>query len=271
MAEIGDRYLNPLLGSILENKLSEVKLSESILPMRELKAMSKDIPARRPFARSIMASSARHRIIAEVKRISPGTGFCRKDFDPAAIASGYASAGASAISVLTDTRFFGGSLHILATVRKEVSVPVLRKDFIIHPYQVYEAAVYGADAVLVMAVNFKSRSEIEDICGIASDVGIEILFEIHGEEELALLPKIPVSVGINNRDFRSPGLTVDIGVTRKVAPLVKKGGLLVSESGIRDMNVVKELEGAGIDAFLIGSAFMEQADPGKALGDFLAG
>jgi len=270
MAGVGDRKLNPLLQSIIDNKLEEISFSESILPLEEIKARLSDNSPAIPFAKTVIESPHRHKIIAEVKRISPGTGFCRKDFDPVDIASGYVAAGASAISVLTDTRFFGGSLPILASIRKEVSVPLLRKDFIVSPYQIYEAALYGADAVLLMAINFQSREQIEDMCGVASDVGVEVLLEVHDEEELSLLPHAPVSIGINNRDFRSANLKVDIGVSKRVAPKIQKKGLLVSESGIRDIGVAKEMEELGIDAFLIGSAFMEQENPGKALGSFLA-
>jgi len=265
MARTGDGWLNPLLRKILENKREEVASAKRELPPAELKARLADAEPARGFAEPILQCASKHKIIAEIKRESPGTGFRREDFNPVEIGGGYQNAGAAAISVLTDEKFFGGSSKILRQVRAELSLPVLRKDFILSAYQVHEARYIGADAVLLMAVNFDSPAEIADLAGIAGELGLEVLLEIHDEEELSFIPQKPVCVGINNRDFKSDDLKVDIETTRKLAPLIEKSKLLVSESGISDAETMTELEKLGVDAFLIGNALMRTPDPALTL------
>ncbi len=265
--------MNQLLEKILDSKSDEVTISQSLVSLEDIKAKASGMPPARRFAESIKNCGSKHKVIAEIKRISPGSGFKREEFDPVAIAKGYQSAGACAISVLTDENFFGGSLNILEKVRAAVRLPLLRKDFIIDRYQIFEARAYGADAVLLMAINFKSPVHLADMAELALETGLEVLVEIHGEDELAFIPKLPVCVGLNNRDFKSETLEVNLDVTRKVVPMIEsfEGRLIVSESGIRSAGDMKELEVLGVDAFLIGSAFMEQADPGEALSGFLGG
>ncbi len=269
MAENKTGVIHPLLKRILDNKREEVHHTRGIVPIYDMKKKAEDADKTRPFAGGILAVKTKRKIIAEIKRISPGNAQFRKDFDPAAIGKSYEANGAAAISVLTDTVFFGGSLGVLAQVKDAVSLPVLRKDFIIDPYQIYEARAWGADAVLLMAVNFASKDEFQDMIGIAHEVGIEPLLEIHGAEETAWLPEGRHAVGINNRDFRDPDLKVDTGTAKKVGPLVKKARLLISESGITSAYMMDELMGQGIDAFLIGNALMRDADPGLALAQLL--
>ncbi len=262
--------MNPLLKKIIANKKAELEFNKRLIPLQDIVKMALDAPAPRPFAKTILESKAKHKVIAEIKRISPGTGFCRVNFEPESIARSYESGGAAALSVLTDTVYFGGSVFCVTHAREATSLPVLRKDFIIDPYQIYEARAHGADAVLLMAINFESISQIEDMMTNAMEAGVEILLEIHTEDELKFVPSSGVSVGINNRDFRDEELKVDIETTRKLAPLVKNAKMLVSESGIKDSATMEELEKLGVDAFLIGAAFMRADDPGAALGNILA-
>jgi len=232
MAEAGNKVIHPLFQRILETKAREVELHKRLASPEDMRKRAGDAPPARPFAGGILACNARHKVIAEIKRISPGTGQARRDFDPVAIAKSYEAAGAAALSVLTDTVFFGGSLDVLAMAREAVALPVLRKDFIIDPYQVYEARACGADAVLLMAVNFDSREKFQELIGIAQEAGLETLLEVHDESELEYLPVTRQNVGVNNRDFRHPDLKVDTRTTFHVAKMVKNARLLVSESGI---------------------------------------
>ena len=171
MAENKTGVMHPLLKRILDNKRQEVHHTRSIVPIYDMKKKAEDADKPRPFAGGILAAKATRKIIAEIKRISPGNAQFRKDFDPAAIGKSYQANGAAAVSVLTDTVYFGGSLGILAQVKDAVSLPVLRKDFIIDPYQIYEARAWGADAVLLMAVNFTSKTEFQDMVGVAQEAG----------------------------------------------------------------------------------------------------
>lgn len=261
--------MNRLLTKILDNKKAEVSFCKSVLPLKEIRQRAADAEPARDFAGSIKSSAAKHRVIAEVKRISPGAGFCRKAFDPAEIAKGYEAAGAAALSLLTDTVYFGGSAHCLALAKSVVNLPVLRKDFIIDAYQVYESKAVGADALLLMAVNFDSKNQIEELAGIAGEIGLEVLFEVHDENDLNLIPG-SVCVGINNRDFHDDNLKVETAVTLRLAPMIKGAKLLVSESGIRDTATMEEMEKAGVNAFLIGTALMMEEDPGKELARLLS-
>jgi len=262
--------MNQLIRKILDNKKEEVDAAKAVLPLADLKIKAGENDGDiRSLSGGLESCASKHKIIAEIKRVSPGTGFSRMDFDPVAIGKGYQKSGAGAISVLTDYRFFGGTLNSLVSVRNAVTLPILRKDFILDIYQVYEARAYGADAILIMAINFDSKMEIADLCGAATELGMDVLFEVHTEEEVAMIPETPVLVGINNRDFRSDDLVVDIDTTRRLLPMVDDSKFIVCESGIRDASMMTELEGLGVNAFLIGSAFMEADDPGTELRRFL--
>jgi len=262
--------MNQLIREILDNKREEVIAAMAVLPLEDLKIKAGENDGDiRSLSGGLESCASKHKIIAEIKRVSPGTGFSRMDFDPVAIGKGYQKSGAGAISVLTDYRFFGGTLNSLVSVRNAVTLPILRKDFILDIYQVYEARAYGADAILIMAINFDSKMEIADLCGVANELGMDVLFEVHTEEEIAMIPDTPVLVGINNRDFRSDDLVVDIDTTRRLLPMIDDSKFIVCESGIRDASMMTELEGLGVNAFLIGSAFMEADDPGTELRRFL--
>jgi indole-3-glycerol phosphate synthase len=261
--------VSPVLKKILDHKREEVRLRKSIFAMDEMRKKAADAPKVRPFAGGILASSSRFKVIAEIKRFSPGNKKFRPEFDPVSIAKSYENAGAAAISVLTDTVFFGGSLTSLASVREAVSLPVLCKDFILDPFQIFEARAYGADAVLLMAVNFKSKGEFQALIETAIEAGIEPLLEIHDEGDLDFLPASRPSVMINNRNFRDSDLKLDLDTTKRLAPLIKSARIKISASGFKNSFALEEIEKLGVDSFLIGSSLMDDADPGEALKNLL--
>ncbi len=206
--------------------------------------------------------AGRRAVIAEVKRRSPSKGDLRPDLDPAALGRAYAEAGAFAISVLTEPDFFGGSLEDLRAVREAVEIPVLRKDFVVDPYQVWEARAWGADLVLLIAAVLGPRlGEFVDLCRI---VGVEPLVEVHDEGELDLaLVSGARFLGINNRNLAT--FEVSLDVTRRLLPRIPDDRVVVSESGLRSAADLDELEALGVRAFLIGEALVTAPDPGEAL------
>jgi indole-3-glycerol phosphate synthase len=205
-------------------------------------------------------------IIAEVKRRSPSKGTLRENLDAASIASVYERCGAAAISVLTDRRFFGGRKADLVRVRENTSLPVLRKDFIIDPYQVYESKLIGADAVLLIAGILGPA--LQGLLHLAESLGLHSLVEIHSKEELA--PAVDAGariIGINNRDLRT--FQTDIRRSIDLAPLVPPGIVVVSESGIRSKQHILQLKEAGVHAYLVGEAFMKSEDIGAKTEELL--
>jgi len=196
-------------------------------------------------------------LIAEVKKASPSRGLIREDFHPSAIAHDYQAAGASAISVLTEEQHFQGHLSYLEEVREACSLPLLRKDFIIHPAQIFEATG-RADAVLLIVAAL-TQQELTELFAIAIACGLDTLVEIHNEEELTMALELGARViGINNRDLHS--FTTDLATTFRLAPRIPAGHLIVSESGIRDAEQVRQLAKSGVHAVLVGEALMSQAD-----------
>lgn len=202
-------------------------------------------------------------IIAEIKKASPSKGLIRKDFDPQKIAAQYQEGGASAISVLTDEPAFKGSLEYLEIASKEVSIPLLRKDFIVDPYQVKEAKAYGADAVLLIAT-ITEGNQLDELLHAAKEFDVQALVECYSEEDVQYVNFQNVEIlGVNNRDLRS----FEVDLHRGIELLQKSvnGIVLVSESGLGKAEDLKLLYDEGIDAALIGEHFMRQADPGKAV------
>ncbi|HXG51065.1 MAG TPA: indole-3-glycerol phosphate synthase TrpC [candidate division Zixibacteria bacterium] len=208
------------------------------------------------------------RIIAEVKRASPSKGVIRADFDPAAIAAQYARHGASAISVLTEERFFQGSLASLEQVRRGVEVPVLRKDFIVDPYQLVEARSFGADAVLLIAAILEEGA-LRELREQARELALAALVEVHDERELESALKAGAElVGINNRDLRT--FEVSLSTTERLAPLVPSGVTAVCESGIDSLEQIRRVEALGIRCFLVGESLMRASSPGEKLKELLS-
>jgi indole-3-glycerol phosphate synthase len=215
----------------------------------------------RGFRRALLGRGPR--VIAELKRRSPSKGEIRPDFDPVAIAKAYEAGGAAALSVLTDERYFGGSLAVLAAVRAVTELPLLRKDFVIDAYQIDEARAAGADAVLLIVAAL-APAELARLLEHARSLGLDALVEVHDEAELDVAKAVGADlIGINNRDLRS--FVTDLAVTERLAKRVPEGALVVTESGISGPEDVARLARAGAGAFLIGESLMREADPGLAL------
>jgi indole-3-glycerol phosphate synthase len=219
--------------------------------------------------RMALARPDRLNVIAECKRRSPSKGVLRPAYDPAAIASGYAAAGAAAISVLTEPTFFDGSLDHLRAVRAAVATPVLRKDFIVSEYQMLEAKAAGADAILLI-VAAMTPEELRSLAASASRWGLDALVEVHSADELEIALDAGASViGVNNRNLRT--LTVDVTASETLIARIPKGVVAVSESGLRTSEDLLRLRQMGYGAFLIGERFMTAADPGAALRELMTG
>ena len=207
-----------------------------------------------------------YKIIAEVKKASPSKGVIKEDFDPLLIAQEYERAGANAISVLTEPFFFQGSLEYLTAIRRYVSTPLLRKDFIIDKYQLVEALVYGADFVLLIAKAL-SKKELKELLNYTRHLGMEALVEIHAKEDLvkAIYAGADI-IGINHRNLET--FEMDMQLCDKLIPLIPNGKIIVAESGINNKESIKRLHSIGVDAFLIGKYFMRQESITKALKEF---
>jgi indole-3-glycerol phosphate synthase len=253
------------LATIAEHVRDEVERRRRQAPLSALRDRRLFHAPNRRFAAALTGNS--RRIIAEVKRASPSKGLIREDFNPVAIAQDYASHGASAISVLTELRFFQGSLLHLEQIRGAVGVPLLRKDFMLDPYQLIEAKSYGADAVLFIAAMLDPNFLCE-LREQATALGLDALVEVHTEEELnAALRAGTQLLGINNRDLRT--FEVSLATTEKLAPLVPIDVPAVCESGIDTLEQIRWVEKFGIHVFLIGEALMRAPQPGKKLSELL--
>ena len=259
-----------ILQTILETKRQEVRALRERQDMDALKAAASAAPPARNFFAAVTRPSPRGmNLIAEIKKASPSAGVIREDFDPAALARQYAAAGASALSVLTDRTYFQGDLEHLRQARQAVRLPVLRKDFLIDPAQVYESRAAGADAVLLIAAALKP-GEILDLMILATELRMTVLLEVHDADEV-LRVRSAVGfphpayglLGINNRDLAT--FRVDIGTTLRLAELAGEGVPLVSESGIRTRRDVERLKAVGVKAVLVGETLMRAPDIAAAV------
>ncbi len=241
-----------ILDEILEHKREELRQRQQDTPLGVLQDLAAGQAPARSLRTALMGGSVR--VIAEVKRRSPSKGLLAAELDPARAAATYASSGAAAISVLTDEKFFGGSLEDLRAVRREVDLPILRKDFVLNGYQVVEARAHGADAVLLIAAALDA-DDLGDLLEETRVHGMGALVEVHTEDELelALGCGAPL-IGINNRDLQT--FTTDLDTTRRLAPLVPDGHVIVSESGINSREQVQELANLGVHAVLVGEALV---------------
>ncbi len=250
-----------VLEQILERKRAEVAELEREPGQGSLRRLAERAPAVRGFQNALRAGAS-PRVIAEFKRASPSRGVIRAGADPAAVARAYAAAGAVALSVLTDAEFFGGSLEDLRAARAACELPVLRKDFLIHPIQLIEARAAGADAVLFIAAALDD-ARLRQLLAMAQEQDMDALVEVHTREELERALALGAEiVGINNRDLHS--FQTDVAVTRSLLPFAAEC-TVVSESGFDDPDLVRTLEAEGVHAFLIGEALMREDDPGEAL------
>jgi indole-3-glycerol phosphate synthase len=253
------------LSTIVDHVKAQVEERQRKMPASVLRERPLFHTPTRDFAGSLTGSS--RRIIAEVKRASPSKGLIRDNCEPVEVAKDYAGHGASAISVLTEERFFQGSLSYLEQIRGTVALPLLRKDFIIDPYQLTEARSYGADAVLFIAALLEP-SRLRELREQATALSLDMLVEVHTEEELNAAIKAGAQlVGINNRDLRT--FEVSLATTERLAPLIPTGTVAVCESGIDTVEQIRRVEELGIHVFLIGEALMRAAQPGKKLKELL--
>ena len=256
-----------ILDEILARKRDEVAARRRATPASALRDQSLWTASRRPF-RAALATGPAPAVIAELKRASPSRGRIRDAYEPASIARGYAAAGAAALSVLTDGPGFDGALEHLVAARAATTVPCLRKDFLVDPWQVDEARAFGADAVLLIAAAV-SDAQGRELLAAAGAAGLDVLVEVHDAAELEWAAGIGATlVGINNRDLRT--FTVRLETTERLAPAAPPGALVVAESGIRSPADLRRMVAAGARAVLVGEAFMERPDPGAALAEWLA-
>lgn len=247
-----------ILDEIVANKKQELELSQRNLPLADLRRMALAAPPPVDFAPALRGDSIK--LIAEVKKASPSRGIIRADFDPVEIAQIYAHNGGSAISVLTESKYFEGSLNHLKDIKTALgqTLPLLRKDFIFDPYQVYESRACGADSLLLIVAILSPR-QLAELIGLTRQLGMECLVEVHNEAEVEIALKSQAKIiGINNRDLST--FTVDINTTRRLRPLIPADRIVVSESGIKDRADMARLRQWGVDAVLVGEALMSAPD-----------
>ena len=256
-----------ILDRIVADKREELAATQRRVPFADLKARLPQAPPPRPFAEALRGDSLR--LIAEVKKASPSRGLLREDFDPLALARSYAEAGAAAVSVLTDERHFQGSLDHLASIRAALpqGPPLLRKDFLFDPYQLYEARAHGADAVLLIAAVLNSAL-LAQLIGLAKALHMDALVEVY--DELALERALMAGarlIGVNNRDLRT--FAVDLATTERLRPLIPPEKTVVAESGVHTRADVQRLAALGVHAVLIGEALVTAPDPGAKIRELM--
>lgn len=266
--------MGTILDRIVETKRAEVAAAKIARPMEQLRAAIIDLPRPRNLYAALSAEPPRGvHLIAEIKKASPSAGLIRADFDPVAIAKTYHAAGASALSVLTDRTYFQGDLDFIRKVREAVPLPVLRKDFIVDEYQVYESRAAGADAILLIA-EILNDEQIMDLLILAAELNLTTLLEAHEADEVLRIRSVIgfphrrySLLGINNRDLRTQ--TTDINTFGRLAELAEPETILVAESGIKTADDVKRLARAGARALLIGETFMRAPDIGAKVRELL--
>ncbi|WP_252176289.1 indole-3-glycerol phosphate synthase TrpC [Endozoicomonas sp. 4G] len=254
-----------ILNTIVERKREEVTERQAAMSMQEVITKARHTEKTRGFAKHLEARTEAHQaaIIAEIKKASPSKGVIRKHFDPASIARSYEKAGASCLSVLTDRDFFQGSERYLLEARSACALPVLRKDFIVDPWQIYESRMIGADCILLIAACL-TDGELQEFSSTALDLGMDVLVEVHGADELQrALPLEGTLLGINNRNLHTFEVTLDN--TYSLLSDIPEGRKVITESGIHTLKDVDSMFSKGVNSFLVGEAFMRQKDPGAEL------
>ena len=249
-----------ILDTIIAHKQKELEAEQAQVPLIDLEAAVENLPPTLNFRDTIMADGT-IRLIAEVKKKSPSKGIIREDFHPVLIAETYVKNGASAISVLTDKHFFAGELNYLRAIRGTVDVPLLRKDFTIDPYHIYQARVAGADAILLIVAAL-TAAQLRTFMEVAAALSLACLVEVHTREELAIALDVDAQIiGINNRDLRT--FHTDIATTFQLREAIPADRVVVSESGIYSREDVMKLQEAGIHAMLVGESLMRSPDIGE--------
>lgn len=259
-----------ILKKIVAHKQAEVYAAKNAVSISELNARIRDLEdIPRGFERHLREAIASNwtAVIAEVKKGSPSKGIIRADFDPLEIAAIYQNNGATCLSVLTDETFFLGHLRYLALIREAVSLPLLRKDFICDPYQIYEARASGADAILLIAAML-DLDQLRDFFSVAQEIGLDVLLEVHDEAEMEKALRTECTlIGVNNRNLRT--FATDLGTTGRLARMLPANRLLVSESGINSRSDIVRLGSDGAGAFLVGETLMREDDIGTKLQELL--
>ena len=254
-----------ILATILEYKREWIAARKAVAPLEQLEQQIRDTAPSPGFYRSVRSAidNGRPAVIAEIKKASPSKGIIRRDFDPAGIAEAYANAGAVCLSVLTDEKFFQGSDRHLEQVKAVTRLPVLRKDFIIDPYQVYEAKAIGADCILLIVAALDDV-RLQELAATAADIGLDVLVEVHNREELerGLLLRTPL-IGINNRNLHT--FETSLQTTLGLLPDVFPDRTVVTESGIHSRADIALMRSRDVHAFLIGEALLRADDPGAEL------
>ncbi len=254
-----------ILTKIIEHKKTELVERKLHMPLEKMQDMAKDAPSPRGFERALRGAQAAKRpgVIAEIKRASPSKGILRENFNPMEIAAGYQMNGASCVSVLTDTEFFKGSCAILELARKTCFLPILRKDFIIDTYQVYETRAVDADCLLLIVAALEDE-QMAELYALGRELRLDILVEVHNEEEMDRALKLePTMIGINNRDLHTFDLSLD--TTFNLLTKVPDNCHVVTESGIHTKSDVALMMENGVNSFLVGEAFMVAENPGAKL------
>lgn len=257
--------MSDILATILARKHEEIEQRSRVRSLDDLRARVRDLPPTRGFVDAIRRkhASGEPAVIAEAKKASPSKGLIRADFDPAQIARSYEAGGAACLSVLTDVDFFQGSNLYLGLAHRACALPILRKDFTVDPYQVYEARFIGADAILLIVAALEDGPMIE-MANLAGELGMDVLVEVHDIDELERALQTDCElIGVNNRNLRT--FEVSLDTTLALKPAVPPDRILVTESGIATSADVARMRGAGVDTFLVGESFMREADPGAAL------
>ena len=262
--------MSDILNRILAVKREEVAAARCIKPLSGMQVAAERQPAARDFAGAMRnrITAGQPAVIAEIKKASPSRGVLRADFRPAEVAASYEQHGAACLSVLTDHQFFQGAPAYLQAARAACSLPVLRKDFIVDAYQVHEARAIGADAILLIVAAL-SLSAMRDFAAIADGLGMAVLVEVHDRQELDLALQLATPlVGINNRNLRS--FEVSLQTTLDLLPYIPADRIVITESGILDGADVQLMREHGVNAFLVGEAFMRAAEPGEALAELFS-
>jgi indole-3-glycerol phosphate synthase len=268
--------MTDILSKIVDRKREEIRQHRQTLGLDQIKSQALDSSEPRHFFEAVTTPADQLRVIAEIKKASPSAGVIRPDFDPQALARDYHQAGAATISCLTDESFFQGSLEYIGQIKQAVPLPVLRKDFIVDPYQVYQSRAAGADAILLIAECIPGDAELLDLLKLAIELKLTVLVEVHDVENLLRVrPHIgsshpgSVLLGINNRDLKS--MTTDVKHTLGLLEMFENTELVVSESGIRTHADIQRLQAAGVNRVLVGEHLMRQADVGLALKELMHG
>lgn len=263
--------MTDILTKILQTKVEEVQEASSKQSLKQVSQQIEGLPMCRGFYQAIADKLSKHQkaIIAEVKKASPSKGLISEHFNPVTAAQSYQNAGAACLSVLTDEQYFQGHNDYLQQARAAVDIPVLRKDFIIDVWQVYQSRVLGADCILLIVAAL-GDPQLYELTVLAQELGMDVLMEVHDASELARALNTPARlIGINNRNLRT--FVTDLDTSVVLSQRIPQDRIVISESGIHSADDIKKLSSHGINTFLIGEAFMRKKDPGAALAHMLMG